>query len=251
MGDQTAKPPVTGFPAHPAGGYYPTRPQGSAATYNGGYPQSYPSYPQSYPTYPQPYAAYPVNQAPPPYRARRFLSIIVALAVIAGIAILITWLALRPQRPKFHVENVTVSQLKVINNELNATMQFNMSARNPNKKMGIYYDLIGVGASYRHQKIGWNRLPGFYQGHKNTTVITFPLSAQSLFLTTDLSSHLLGDRATGSVDMTVRLDAIVRFKVGSWRTREHSMSVYCDVSVDWNNSTTGRLSQNEGCTVFI
>lgn len=246
MGDQTAKPPVTGYPAgHPAGGYYSTRPQGSGAAYNGGYPQ------QPYPAYPQPYPAYPANQAPRPYRARRFLSIIVALVVIVGIAVLITWLVLRPQRPKFHVENVTVSQLNVKNNELNATMHFNISARNPNKKIGIYYDFVGVGALYRDRKIVSNRLPGFYQGHKNTTVISCPLSAESLYLDTDVSSNLLGERATGSVDMTVNLNAFVRFKVGSWRTREHSMSVYCHVSVDWNNSTTGRLSQNRGCSVYI
>jgi len=245
MEDQTAKPPVTGYPAgQPAGGYYAMRPQASGAAYNGGYSQPYP-------TYPQPYPAYPAYQAPPPYRARRFFAIIITLAVIAGIAILITWLALRPQRPKFHVEDVTVSKLNVTNNELNATMKFNISARNPNKKIGIYYDEIAARTMYRGQKIGWNRLPGFYQGHKNTTVLIYPLSGDSLFLDPRVSSHLLGDRASGIVDMTVRVDAWVRFKVGSWTTRHHSMSVFCDVSVDWKGSATGRLSQTRRCDVYM
>lgn len=248
MGDQTAKPPVTGYPAaHPGAGYYPAnypaRPGASGAAYNGGYAQSYPAYPQPYPTY----------QAPPPsrYRSRRFLSIIVTLAVIAGIAFLITWLVLRPQRPKFHVENVTVSQLSVANSKLNTTMQFSISARNPNKKIGIYYDEIGARAIYRGQRIGWNQLPTFYQGHRNTSILTFPLSADSQFLETDISNHLLGDKATGSMDMTVSLVSWVRFKVGSWRTRHHAVSVFCDVTVHWSNSTTGRLSQARRCDVYM
>lgn len=242
MGDQTAKPPVTGYPAgQPGGGYYPSRPGASGPAYNGGYAQPYPAYPQPYPTY----------QAPPRYRSRRFLSLIVTLAVIAGIAILITWLVLRPQRPKFHVENVTVSQLSVSNSKLNTTMQFNISARNPNKKIGIYYDEIGARAIYRGQKIGWNQLPTFYQGHKNTTMLTYPLSADSLFLDTDISNHLLGDKAVGSMDMTVSLVAWVRFKVGSWKTRHHAMSVFCDVTVHLNNSSTGRLSKARRCDVYM
>jgi len=244
MGDQTAKPPVTGYPAgQPGGGYYPTRPQAPGAAYNGGYAQPYPAYPQPYPAY----------QAPPRYRARRrrFLSIIVTLAVIAGIGILITWLALRPQRPKFHVENVTVSQLNVANSELNATMQFNISVRNPNKKIGIYYDSIVARAIYRRERIGSNQLPVFYQGHKNTTVLSYPLSADSLPINTGVSRNLLADKALGSVDMTVNVDAWVHFKVGSWTTRHRLMSVFCDVTVHWNGSATGRLSQSKGCDLYM
>uniref|UniRef100_A0A0C9S8T2 TSA: Wollemia nobilis Ref_Wollemi_Transcript_10520_1368 transcribed RNA sequence n=1 Tax=Wollemia nobilis TaxID=56998 RepID=A0A0C9S8T2_9CONI len=243
--------PATGYPAATAPGQ-PSYAMGPGPAYSGGYPQSYP---QAYPAYPQPYpAANPYNgrfDRGNNFFFRRILAIVITLAVLAGIAILITWLVLRPHRPKFYVESATVTRMNLTGNSLDSKMEFNVSSRNPNKKIGIFYDAINAKALFDSQMIAFNRLEEFYQGHKNTTVLTCPLSSNSLLLEGSGSGDLSSDLSKKKVKMTIKLEAWIRFKVGGWTTRHYDMEVYCDVAIDEWNGTSGRLSQRRRCDVEI
>ncbi|XP_057852918.2 NDR1/HIN1-like protein 3 [Cryptomeria japonica] len=227
--------PATGYPA-PGQPSYAMGP----GAYNSGYAQPYPAY-QARP--PGPYSRHN-------FMFRRILALIITLAVLAGIAILITWLVLRPHRPKFYVENATVSKLNLNADHLNSTMTFNITSRNSNKKIGIYYDAIYAKGFYDRHMIGYNQLEEFYQGHKSTKAILCSLSSNDLLLEGKASNDLTQDLARKSVDMTVRLDAWIRFKVGDWTTRHYTMIVYCDITIDWNGSS-GHLARPKRCDVDI
>lgn len=227
--------PATGYPA-PAQPSYAMGP----GAYNTGYGQPYPAY--------QPPPPGPFNRQR--LRFRRILALMITLAVLAGIAILITWLVLRPHRPKFYVESASVSNLKLNGEHLNSSMTFNITSRNSNKKIGIYYDALYAKGIYDRRMISYNQLEEFYQGHKTTKAILCSLNSNDFLLGDKASNHLTDDLARKSIDMTVKLEAFIRFKVGGWTTRHYTMVVFCDVTIDMNGSS-GHLARPTRCDVDI
>ncbi|KAL4182891.1 hypothetical protein AMTRI_Chr11g95460 [Amborella trichopoda] len=80
------------------------------------------------------------------------LKLVITIMVILGIAALVAWLILHPNKVKFYYN-----------------LQLDISIRNPNKKIGICYDKVDAMAYYEGERFSWASLPAFYQGHKNTT----------------------------------------------------------------------------------
>ncbi|CAN4109464.1 unnamed protein product [Withania somnifera] len=70
--------------------------------------------------------------------------IIFTILIILGVIALVRWLVLRPNKVKFYVTDVTLTQFdwSTTNNILHYDLAFNMTIRNPNKRIGVYYDSI-------------------------------------------------------------------------------------------------------------
>eukprot|EP01018_Ginkgo_biloba_P020628 Gb_26591 [translate_table: standard] len=181
------------------------------------------------------------------------LEIVVTLVVVLGIAALVFWLVVRPTKPKFYVETASFSQFYITaQGRLNANIDLTVTARNPNKKMGIYYDTVQARAYYEGERISWTPLPSFYQGHKNTTLLRPTLTARSLYLPTAVSDRLSEDKSNGLVDINIRLNSRVRFKLGKLKTKRHSVKVNCHISLPLYNSTTTAFAFNrQKCKVHF
>ncbi|KAJ0507642.1 putative protein NDR1 [Helianthus annuus] len=67
-----------------------------------------------------------------------FLSILFTV----GLVTFILWLGLRPHRPRFHVQQFSFPSLAEPNGFSTAQLTFNVTARNPNIEIGIYYDTV-------------------------------------------------------------------------------------------------------------
>ncbi|AED90904.1 late embryogenesis abundant (LEA) hydroxyproline-rich glycoprotein family protein [Arabidopsis thaliana] len=83
---------------------------------------------------------------------------------------------LLPSKPRFIFQDVTVFNFNVSGNpsDLNTpVVQFNLSFRNPNANIRIYYDTLDVYAFYGNgsqQIIIPTPMPSTYQGHKEDSV---------------------------------------------------------------------------------
>lgn len=153
---------------------------------------------------------------------------IAGVLVVAGLAILITWLVILPHKPKYYVDHASVSQFNMTpDGLLNSNLNFNIRTRNSNKKIAIYYYRLQAFLLYEGEQIGWGTLPIFYQGHKNTTVLKTSVIGKEVALATDNAKDLKLEQQAGTLDLDLRLYARLRFKVGSWKSKHYTMKVKC------------------------
>lgn len=179
----------------------------------------------------------------------RFL---VSFIITIGIAVLVIWLVLRPSRPKVFVETASVSEFVVTSNgALNSSIALEMSIRNGNKKIGIYYDVLQISANYGGSDqilIGHTLVEGFYQGHKNTTAVRPVMTSDpSMYLSSTVSNNLSSDKSKGVVEVEVRLRSRIRIKVGKIKSRRFTMKAKCELSLPLNQ--TAGAFQRKKCEV--
>lgn len=181
---------------------------------------------------------------PPPKKRRsrscccKFLcwtiSLLLILIVAIGITIGILFLVFRPKLPKYSIDGLRVTQFSLSeDNNLAATFNVTVTARNPNKKIGIHYEGGShVSAWYMDTKLCEGSLPKFYQGHKNTTVLHLPLSGQiqnATGLQTVIQEQL---QQTGNIPLNLKAKQPVRVKLGKLKLFKVKFRVRCRLVVD-------------------
>ncbi|KAH9290159.1 hypothetical protein KI387_034276, partial [Taxus chinensis] len=156
---------------------------------------------------------FPTREAPryhsrPPHRPRRNLccrcflwSFCLLILLIAAIAIAagILYAVFEPRAPKYSVENIQITSFAV-GTDATVSSQFsvNVRARNPNKKIGIYYlDDSYLAVFYTGTELCRGKLPPFYQGHKNTTNLDVTLTGSNIQITSEMVSSLNATAAAG------------------------------------------------------
>ena len=99
---------------------------------------------------------------------RRIFWGIVIFAFIVLLTVLIIWAILKPSKPTFILQDVTVYGFNAtIPNFLTSSFQVTLSSRNPNDKIGVYYDRLDTYVTYRNQQVTYRTsIPPSYQGHK-------------------------------------------------------------------------------------
>ncbi|KAG9157090.1 hypothetical protein Leryth_022391 [Lithospermum erythrorhizon] len=180
--------------------------------------------------------------------------IICTILLIIALAAFIFWLIVRPNQLKFYATNATLTQFNFETN--NRTLYYNLaldlSIRNPNKRIGVYYDNIEVRALYEGERFASRNLQTFYQGHKNTTTFdNIVLQGQNLVLLgNDDVSEYNEDRNSGTFDIDVKIYLRLRFKVGLVKTAKFKPKIHCDLKLPLNtNGTTasGTTFQSTRC----
>lgn len=169
------------------------------------------------------------------------LKLILSVVFIVALVALIIWLIFRPINPiKFHVTDASLTQFNLTSNDnLQYKLAVNITIRNPNKKIGVYYDRIDVRAYYEGQRLDSNELTPFYQGHKNTSVLSTVFEGQQLLLGQDLQDFNK-EEPTGIYSINVKLYLKIRFKLGKFiKTPKLKPKIECDLKVPMSNSTAG------------
>ncbi|XP_011016843.1 PREDICTED: protein YLS9-like [Populus euphratica] len=158
------------------------------------------------------------------------LKVIITVLTLIGLFILIVWLIFRPiNKVKFHVTDVALSEFNYTNNMLRYNLSFNVNIRNPNKKIGIYYNRVEAKAFYEGQRFGYSSLTPFYQGHKNTTVLNVVFSGtQPVTLQGEELTQFNSEKANGLYSITLELSLRVKFKLGKVKTARFKPKVECD-----------------------
>ncbi|KAJ7981221.1 Late embryogenesis abundant protein [Quillaja saponaria] len=163
---------------------------------------------------------------------------ILAFIILVLIAIFLIWVILKPTKPRFILQDATVyvfnlsstqpSITSPIPNTLSTTIQATVSSRNPNDKVGIYYQKLDIYATYRSQQITYpTSLPSSYQGHKEITVWSPNLYGNAVPVSPYVLNSLLQDQNAGAVLVNIKINGRVKWKVGTWTSGKYHIFVNC------------------------
>ncbi|XP_045814398.1 uncharacterized protein At1g08160-like [Trifolium pratense] len=159
----------------------------------------------------------------------RYIAIIIlALIILVGIAVLISWLVLKPKHLQYSVEDASIHNFNLTDaNHLNAKFDFTIRAKNPNSKVSIYYDSIEVSVSYEDQTLATNTIQPYFQPHKNVTRLHVGLTAQTAALYGSVPKDIKIERSSGDIQLDVFVRARIRFKVGVWKSKHRVIKIFC------------------------
>ena len=172
---------------------------------------------------------------------RRICACLLIFNFIILLTILIIWAILQPSKPRFILQDVTVYAFNTsVPNFLTSNFQVTISSRNPNDKIGVYYDRLDVFAVYQNQQITYRtRIPPTYQGHKDVNVWS-PFVYGNLVPVAPFNSMALAqDQANGIVTLLFKVDGRVRWKVGTFISGQYHFYVKCPAYINLGNRNTG------------
>ncbi|KAK7345236.1 hypothetical protein VNO77_15829 [Canavalia gladiata] len=169
-----------------------------------------------------------------------FWKFLLAIAVLIGLTILIFWLLVQPRAFKLHVTEASLTQFNYTSNTLQYNLVLNFTARNPNKKLNIYYDkveghvfydsvrfastdVITGKNSFRQYTKSTNRMSGVFSG-KHVVVLD--------------ASDLKDDKRKGVFDIDVKLYFTIRFRLGDFIGGDTMAKAKCELEVPFRSKGT-------------
>ncbi|KAL2540309.1 Late [Abeliophyllum distichum] len=169
--------------------------------------------------------------------------------------IFLVWLILHPTKPQFSLKDTDIYQLNLSGpNLINSTVRLTLLSNNPNKKVGIYYDVLQVYASYKGQIITRETsLPPFYQGNEETNLLSASLVGNQLPVAPSFGYEVGRDQRIGKFVLTLKVIGRLRWKVGTWVSGRYRFNVNCVAILPFNAIPSGPLSSKQGalCSTII
>ncbi|KAE8808111.1 protein YLS9-like [Hordeum vulgare] len=194
-----------------------------------------------------------------------FAACLLALVVVVAFIALVVYLALRPTKPSFYLQDLQLRSINLGDPSLSATAQVTLASRNPNDRVGIFYRRLDVFVTYRDEPVTVPvSLPPMYQGHRDVTIWSPVLSGESVPVAGYVAEAMKQDIAAGYVSLLVKIDGRVKWKVGSWVSGSYHLFVSCPAMLAAGpggmplggglNGTGGavaslKFTQPTGCTV--
>ncbi|PSS04502.1 NDR1/HIN1-like protein [Actinidia chinensis var. chinensis] len=170
--------------------------------------------------------------------------------------IFLVWLILHPSKPEFSLREANLYQLNLSGPHLlNSSIQLTLLSKNPNKKVGIYYDQLQVYASYKGQQITvYTSLPPFYQGHEESNLLTASLVGAGLPVASSFGYEVGRDQTAGKLVLSLKMNGRLRWKVGTWVSGRYRFNINCISVMDFGPTIpSGPLSSKQGsqCSTTI
>ncbi|XP_060169911.1 NDR1/HIN1-like protein 1 [Lycium barbarum] len=165
---------------------------------------------------------------------RRLIAALIGFVILILFIILLIWLILRPTKPHFILQDATVYAFNTSApfNFLTTNVQITIASRNPNGRIGIYYDKLDVYATYRGQQVTLpTLLPQTYQGHKDVSIWSPFVYGNNVPIAPYLGSAISQDLMVGTVLLNVKIDGRVKWKVGSFISGKYHLYVNCPAYV--------------------
>ncbi|XP_010251416.1 PREDICTED: NDR1/HIN1-like protein 12 [Nelumbo nucifera] len=163
--------------------------------------------------------------------------------------VFLVWLILRPSKPEFHLKEADIYQLNLSGPHLlNTSIQITLVSKNPNQKVGVYYDQLQVYASYKGQQITLDTsLPPFYQGHEDRNLLTASLVGIGLPVAPSFGYEVGRDQTTGKLILSLKVNGRLRWKVGTWVSGRYRFNVECVAIMAFEpNAVSSPLSSKQG-----
>ncbi|CAA3033519.1 NDR1 HIN1 26 [Olea europaea subsp. europaea] len=169
--------------------------------------------------------------------------------------IFLIWLTLHPTKPQFSLKDVNIYQLNLSRlNLINSTIRLTLSSNNPNKKVGVYYDVLQVYASYKGQIITRQTLlPPFYQENEETNLLSASLAGNQVPVAPSFGYEVGRDQRIGKLVLTLKVIGRLRWKVGTWVSGRYRFNVNCVAVLPFNSIPSGPLSSKQGtvCSTVV
>ncbi|KAK7350938.1 hypothetical protein VNO77_10006 [Canavalia gladiata] len=166
--------------------------------------------------------------------------------------ILLIWLILHPSKPQFSLKQVDIYQLNLSGPNLNSSIQLTLLSKNPNQKVGIYYDEFQVYATYKGQQItGDTPVPPFYQGQEENNLLTASLVGNGLPVAPSLGYEVGRDQTVGRLVLNVKVNGKLRWKVATWVSGRYRFNVNCVSIIAFGPSAPLTSKQGARCSTTI
>ncbi|KAK6147327.1 hypothetical protein DH2020_018239 [Rehmannia glutinosa] len=142
------------------------------------------------------------------------------------------------QKPRFTLQDATIFTLNVsAPNVISTTVQVTINSRNPNSRIGVYYDKLDVYANYHNQQITYYTvIPPVYQGHKDVNVWSPFIYGNDVPVAPYNGIALSQDQSSGGIRMTIKINGRVKWKVGTFVSGRYHLHVTCPVYIPLGNS---------------
>ncbi|KAI4338048.1 hypothetical protein L6164_016402 [Bauhinia variegata] len=178
-----------------------------------------------------------------------------ACFTIILLLIFLIWLILHPSKPQFSLTEVDIYQLNLSGPQLNSSIQVTLLSKNPNQKVGIFYDEFRVYATYKGQQITLDSLlPPFYQNHEESNLLTAALVGNGLPVDPSLGYEVVRDQTAGRLILNFKVIGRLRWKVGTWVSGRYRFNVNCvSIMAFGPGLPAGPLTSRQGsqCSVTI
>ncbi|KAL6591865.1 hypothetical protein ACP70R_049728 [Stipagrostis hirtigluma subsp. patula] len=155
------------------------------------------------------------------------------IAALAG-AVAYFYFVYKPRPPSYSVSNMSVSQFDFSSSDLTLYTKLTAAVRaeNPNEMIGITYgDGSRTVVSYRGTPLCSGKLPAFYQGYKNVTVMDIAMEGRHGF-GSGLQQALEESEKAGNVPIDIYVSVPIALRLGSVDVRQVTVNVHCALVVD-------------------
>ncbi|CAI0391136.1 unnamed protein product [Linum tenue] len=252
---------------HPPPPYPPAYPPGYNNQYPPGYNYNYAGY--NYPAQAPPAAyyhnngagAYPTQQEMNAAAgfARGFLIGMMLLFFCIFASTIVLWVVLRPQVPEFHVESLAVANFDAKQSSFAAAWDANLTAKNPNTKIRLYFNQIETFMFYDDQPLASSYANPFSLETGAAAGMTTRLATNSSVdeeVENEAVEKMAEDyNGPGAVEFSLRMAVWTTFKSDSWWTRRSTVRVFCEELKVAFVGKTGKGSlapdTNRDCLVFV
>lgn len=177
-------------------------------------------------------------------------SILVSVVVFVGVLVLILYLIFRPHMIAATVDSATLADFTLsTNSALSYNLTVAMTVRNPNTRVGLYYDDVEALALYKDQRFGYDQLDSFYQGTEASTKLTPEFHGSQALQGDVTAAEFRQEQTSGNFAINVDVNAKLRIKVWAFRVRGPKAKITCDLSVPAPGATNASAFQPTDCKV--
>ena len=156
---------------------------------------------------------------------------LLAIVFLLGIVVLVLWLVFRPNEVKVYVETADLQQFDLSNGSLLYNLNTNISIRNPNRRISLYFDSVESVAYYGDFRFGYTTLPPFYLGHKSTAMLNPAFKGENRPLGIDVASTFNRERSEGFFYVRIDINPRVRFKVWFIKSNKYKPRARCTLKL--------------------
>ena len=183
------------------------------------------------PPNPPPRRTQPHPQALPARGLNPVLCIIIALillGLLVGLAILITYLTLRPKRLVYTVEAASVQYFVIAKDDhISAKFDYVIKSYNPEKHVSVRYHSMRISTAHHNQSVAHKEISAFKQRPKNETRIETQLVSHNVALSKFNAKDLRAETTKGVIEMEVYITARVSYKTWIFRSRRRTLKGVC------------------------
>ncbi|ONK72730.1 uncharacterized protein A4U43_C04F22540 [Asparagus officinalis] len=171
------------------------------------------------------------------------------------LVLLLLYFIRHPSKPQFYLQSTTISNLSLSSPLLlllNSTVQATLLSKNPNKNFGVYYDDVRAYAIYKGQQItGDCFLPSFYQEHEELNVLSASMFGTGMPVAASVGFELGRDQVAGRFVLSVRVDGLLRWRVGGWTSGKYRFDVDCLAVVGLRQGVMGSVQGSSACSTNV
>ncbi|XP_047309576.1 NDR1/HIN1-like protein 12 [Impatiens glandulifera] len=174
--------------------------------------------------------------------------------LIVKIIVIIIFLIIRfvhPSKPEFIIQDATIFTFNLCTGEppssttlLSSTLQITIASKNQNGlSADIYYHELSIYGEYKNQRVTYETdIPRSYQKNMEDNVWSLFINATNVPISPFNVPFLKQDQLNGIINLTIKLDGNVSWKVWSLNTRKYHIHVRCSATMDFGQ---GKFTTND------